>query len=85
MNRVQPQAGFFDNVSVYFDETASFTQYPKGLLDQIKICNSVYSFKFPVRTQQGYQVISGWRAQHSHHKLPVKGGSDIQKTPMKMT
>ena len=27
-----------------------------------------------MRTQQGYQVISGWRAQHSHHKLPVKGG-----------
>jgi len=74
MNRVQPQADFFDNVSVYFDEAASFTQHPKGLLDQIKICNSVYSFKFPVRTQQGYQVISGWRAQHSHHKLPVKGG-----------
>jgi glutamate dehydrogenase (NAD(P)+) len=74
MNTVQPQAGFFDNVSVYFDEAASFTQHPKGLLDQIKICNSVYSFKFPVRTQQGYQVISGWRAQHSHHKLPVKGG-----------
>jgi glutamate dehydrogenase (NAD(P)+) len=74
MNTGQPQAGFFDNVSVYFDEAASFTQHPKGLLDQIKICNSVYSFKFPVRTQQGYQVISGWRAQHSHHKLPVKGG-----------
>jgi glutamate dehydrogenase (NAD(P)+) len=74
MNTVQPQSGFFDNVSVYFDEAASFTQHPKGLLDQIKICNSVYSFKFPVRTQQGYQVISGWRAQHSHHKLPVKGG-----------
>src|SRR5688572_24746989 len=74
MNSVQPQAGFFDNVSVYFDEAASFTPHPKGLLDQIKICNSVYSFKFPVRTQQGYQVISGWRAQHSHHKLPVKGG-----------
>jgi hypothetical protein len=47
MNRVQPQADFFDNVSVYFDEAASFTQHPKGLLDQIKICNSVYSFKFP--------------------------------------
>ncbi|MCA1577405.1 MAG: Glu/Leu/Phe/Val dehydrogenase [Acidobacteria bacterium] len=74
MNKDQPQAGFFDNVSVYFDEAASFTQHPKGLLDQIKVCNSVYSFKFPVRTQQGYEVISGWRAQHSHHKLPVKGG-----------
>jgi glutamate dehydrogenase (NAD(P)+) len=70
----QPQSGFFDNVSIYFDQAASFTEYPKGLLDQIKVCNSVYSFKFPVRTSSGYEVISGWRAQHSHHKLPVKGG-----------
>jgi glutamate dehydrogenase (NAD(P)+) len=70
----QSQTSFFDNVSVYFDQAASFTEYPKGLLDQIKVCNSVYSFKFPVRTSSGYEVISGWRAQHSHHKLPVKGG-----------
>ena len=27
-----------------------------------------------MRTSTGYEVISGWRAQHSHHKLPVKGG-----------
>ena len=54
MITVKTQSGFFDNVSVYFDEAASFTQHPKGLLDQIKICNSVYSFKFPVRTRQGY-------------------------------
>ncbi|HEX7295123.1 MAG TPA: Glu/Leu/Phe/Val dehydrogenase, partial [Pyrinomonadaceae bacterium] len=74
MNTAQSQTGFFDNVSTYFDQAASFTQHPKGLLDQIKVCNSVYSFKFPVRTRQGYEVISGWRAQHSHHKLPVKGG-----------
>ena len=70
----QSQSSFFDNVSIYFDQAASFTEYPKGLLDQIKVCNSVYSFKFPVRTSSGYEVISGWRAQHSHHKLPVKGG-----------
>lgn len=74
MNKIEHQPGFFDNVSVYFDHAASFTQHPKGLLDQIKVCNSVYSFKFPVRTRQGYEVISGWRVQHSHHKLPVKGG-----------
>lgn len=70
----QSQSSFFDNVSIYFDQATSFTQFPKGLLDQIKVCNSVYSFKFPVRTSSGYEVISGWRAQHSHHKLPVKGG-----------
>jgi glutamate dehydrogenase (NAD(P)+) len=74
MNTTAGQPGFFDNVSLYFDHAASFTQHPKGLLDQIKVCNSVYSFKFPVRTKHGYEVITGWRVQHSHHKLPVKGG-----------
>lgn len=68
------QSKILANVSSYFDRAASFTDHPKGLLDQIKICNSVYSFQFPVRTRRGIEVISGWRAQHSHHKLPVKGG-----------
>jgi glutamate dehydrogenase/leucine dehydrogenase len=74
MNTTQPHPSFFENVSLYFDHAASFTQHPKGLLDQIKVCNSVYSFQFPVRTRRGIEVITGWRAQHSHHKLPVKGG-----------
>ena len=68
------QQGFFQTVSQYFDRAAEFTDHPKGLLEQIKVCNSVYSFQFPVRTSRGMEVISGWRVQHSHHKLPVKGG-----------
>jgi len=36
MNTNQPQSGFFDNVLVYFDQAASFTEYPAALLDQIK-------------------------------------------------
>ncbi len=74
MNTAQAQSDFFDSVSAYFDQAAALTQHPKGLLDQIRVCNAVYSFQFPVRTQHGIEVISGWRAQHSHHKLPVKGG-----------
>ena len=74
MNKAQSHLSFFDNVSRYFDQAASFTDHPAGLLDQIKVCNSVYSLQFPVRTRRGIEVISGWRAQHSHHKLPVKGG-----------
>jgi glutamate dehydrogenase (NAD(P)+) len=65
---------FFETVSRYFDRAAGFTDYPPGLLEQIKACNSVYSFQFPVRTNRGLKVVSGWRVQHSHHKLPVKGG-----------
>ncbi|HKS30044.1 MAG TPA: Glu/Leu/Phe/Val dehydrogenase [Pyrinomonadaceae bacterium] len=74
MTTVQNHPSFFDNVSFYFDLAAALTEHPKGLLDQIKVCNSVYSFQFPVRTRRGLEVIEGWRAQHSHHKLPVKGG-----------
>ena len=59
-----------------FDAAAAYGSYPPGLLEQIKICNSVYRFAFPVRREQGggYEVIQAWRAEHSHHKLPVKGG-----------
>jgi glutamate dehydrogenase (NAD(P)+) len=66
---------FFDNVVQYFDRAAGFTGHPKGLLDQIKTCNSVYRFDFPVRTEGGaIEVIAAWRVEHSHHKMPVKGG-----------
>ena len=57
-----------------FDKAAALTDYPQGLLEQIKVCNSVYAIQFPIRRNGGYEVISAWRAQHSHHRVPVKGG-----------
>jgi glutamate dehydrogenase (NAD(P)+) len=65
---------FFETVNIYFDKAAALTDYPPGLLEQIKVCDSVYAVQFPVRTARGYEVFSGWRVQHSHHRLPVKGG-----------
>jgi glutamate dehydrogenase (NAD(P)+) len=66
---------FFDQVTRYFDDAARFTSYPEGLLAQIRCCNSVYRFDFPLRRQDGsIEVIHGWRVEHSHHKLPTKGG-----------
>jgi glutamate dehydrogenase (NAD(P)+) len=67
-------SGFFDTVNSYFEKAAALTTYPRGLLDQIKVCNSVYAFHFPVRRGNTLEVVSGWRVQHSHHRLPVKGG-----------
>ncbi|MEO6324702.1 MAG: Glu/Leu/Phe/Val dehydrogenase [Thermoanaerobaculia bacterium] len=67
--------GFLETVNRNFDAAAAFLDYPPGLMDQIKVCNSVYKFRFPVRREGGgYDVIEAWRAEHSHHKLPVKGG-----------
>ncbi len=74
MNDSKGKISFFENVNRNFDRAAQFTSHPKGLLEQIKGCNSVYSFQFPVRTSKGLEVMRGWRVEHSYHKLPVKGG-----------
>jgi Glutamate dehydrogenase/leucine dehydrogenase len=74
MSKAHEQISFFESVNRNFDKAARFTSHPKGLLDQIKVCNSVYAFQFPVRTEKGVEVVSGWRVEHSHHKVPVKGG-----------
>jgi glutamate dehydrogenase (NAD(P)+) len=69
------QLNFFDEVNQYFGQAAAFTNYPPGLLDQIRECNSVYRFDFPLRRHDGtIEVIRAWRVEHSHHKTPVKGG-----------
>jgi glutamate dehydrogenase (NAD(P)+) len=65
---------FFGDVCENFDHAAQFTQHDKGLLDQIKSCNSVYRFRFPIRKGNGFEVIDAWRVEHSHHQSPTKGG-----------
>ncbi len=69
------QSQFCEQVNRYFDQAASHLKHPSGLLSQIKVCNDVYHMAFPVkRDDKSIQVIHGWIAEHSHHKLPVKGG-----------
>jgi glutamate dehydrogenase (NAD(P)+) len=65
---------FFAGVNQFFDHASTFTNHPKGLLEQIKACNSVYRFQFPIRRENGFEVIHAWRVEHSHHMMPTKGG-----------
>ncbi|MEM8485180.1 MAG: Glu/Leu/Phe/Val dehydrogenase [Bacteroidota bacterium] len=66
---------FFDQVSQYLYKAAAYTDYPEGLIEQIRICNSVYLIQFPLKRDDGsIEVIEAWRAEHSHHRQPVKGG-----------
>ena len=66
---------FLDQVNRAFDRAAELSGHDPRLLAQIKECNSVYRFTFPVKRDDGsIEVIHAWRAEHSHHKLPTKGG-----------
>jgi glutamate dehydrogenase (NAD(P)+) len=61
-------------VSRQFDKAAATLDVPRGLLDQIKACNAVYYMQFPVRIGDHYEIFQGWRAEHSQHRKPTKGG-----------
>ncbi|RYD52898.1 MAG: Glu/Leu/Phe/Val dehydrogenase [Sphingobacteriales bacterium] len=65
---------FFQGVERNFDKASQYTRFETGILEQIKACNSVYRMKFPVRIGDKVEVIEAYRVQHSHHKLPCKGG-----------
>ncbi|MCA9405860.1 MAG: Glu/Leu/Phe/Val dehydrogenase, partial [Candidatus Omnitrophica bacterium] len=69
------KTSFFDQVNRNFDKAASHTTHDPGFLAQIKRCNSVYYISFPLKRDDGsIIVIDAWRAEHSHHRLPCKGG-----------
>ncbi len=62
-------------VSQQFDRAAKYLKIHPALLSQIKACNNVYYFQFPVRFGgDHYEIFEGWRAEHSQHRKPVKGG-----------
>lgn len=45
------------------------------MLAQVRSCNAVYRMTFPVRDDDGsLRVLEAFRAEHSHHRLPTKGG-----------
>ncbi len=70
----QGHYSFFQGVERNFDKASKYTRFEAGILEQIKACNSVYRMKFPVRIGDSIEVIEAYRVQHSHHKLPCKGG-----------
>ena len=69
------EISFLDQVTRSIDKAAALTDHDPNLLEQIKVCNSVYYFTFPLIRDDGtLETIEAWRAEHSHHKLPTKGG-----------
>jgi len=68
------QTSFLENVNLCFDQAAAALDLADGLAQQIRTCNAICEVKFGVELRGGYEVFTGWRATHSEHVLPVKGG-----------
>ncbi|XP_063707364.1 glutamate dehydrogenase, mitochondrial isoform X3 [Culicoides brevitarsis] len=47
----------------------------KGILALMQPCDHIIEIAFPLRRDNGdYEIITGYRAQHSTHRTPTKGG-----------
>ncbi|MDP6794360.1 MAG: Glu/Leu/Phe/Val dehydrogenase [Verrucomicrobiota bacterium] len=68
------ELSFRQSVDRMFDRAIATMDLPLGLAEQIRSCNSVYQVQFGVKLGDQYEVFTGWRAVHSEHILPVKGG-----------
>jgi glutamate dehydrogenase (NAD(P)+) len=68
-------ASFLEQVNQSFDRAASLTKHDPTLLASMRACKNVFYTSFPLKRDNGsIEVVHAWRAQHSHHKLPCKGG-----------
>ena len=74
-------ASFLDQVDRAFERAASFTGHDPTLLANIKACKNLFYTSFPIKRDDGrIEVMHAWRAEHSHHKLPCKGGLRYAET-----
>lgn len=65
---------FCQSVDRMVDKAIAAVGIEDDIAAAMKACNSVLQVKFPVKIKGKIQVFTGWRAVHSTHRLPAKGG-----------
>ena len=65
---------FREGVDLMVNRAALAMKLSPDALKVVKACNAVLQLKFPVKLKGRTEVISGWWAIHSAHRLPAKGG-----------
>lgn len=68
------EVSFKDSVNLSFDLARATLEIPDGMAQYIRNVNNVYQVRFPVKINGEVETFIGWRAVHSDHKLPAKGG-----------
>ncbi|MEO0388237.1 MAG: Glu/Leu/Phe/Val dehydrogenase [Pseudomonadota bacterium] len=65
---------FRQSVDLMFSRAVALMDLPPGLQEKIRVCNAVYTVRFGVRLRGQIHTFTGYRAVHSEHMEPVKGG-----------
>mgnify|MGYP006135417741 FL=1 len=68
------EPSFRESVDIMYNRAVAMMDLPAGLKEQIKLCNATYTVRFGVRLRGDIQTFTGYRAVHSEHMEPVKGG-----------
>ncbi len=71
---------FRESVDKMVDRAICVLKLDENIGAAIKACTSVLQVTFPVDIDGKLEIFTGWRAVHSIHKLPSKGG--IRYAPM---
>ena len=74
MNEIEKKPTFLDNVDMMVNDTIKKINIDSNISKILKTCRSVLQVKFPVKIKGQIEIFHGWRAVHSNHRLPVKGG-----------
>ena len=73
-------SSFLSSVDTMVDAALARMDLPPGLDNVIRRCRSVFQVRFPVKIRGEWRLFEGWRANHSEHMLPTKGG--IRYSPL---
>lgn len=65
---------FRESVEHMVDHAIEIMGLDEGLGNALKVCQSVVQVSFPVEIDGKAEIFTGWRATHSDHRLPSKGG-----------
>ena len=68
------EPSFRDSVDIMFNRAVALLDLPPGLSEKIRVCNATYTVRFGVRLRGEIRTFTGYRAVHSEHMEPVKGG-----------
>ena len=68
------EPSFRESVGLMFSRAVRLMDLPPGLEQKIRVCNATYTVRFGVRLRGQIQTFTGYRAVHSEHMEPVKGG-----------